>query len=43
MIEEAKKQADKIIRDAEDKSEMLVGETEVMKKASRKSEEIIMS
>ena len=41
MIEEARKQADKILRDAEEKSEILVGETEVMKKASRKSEEIM--
>lgn len=41
MIEEAKKQSGKIIRDAQEKAEVLVGETEIMKRATRKSEEMM--
>lgn len=43
MIEEARKQAGKIIIDAEGKAEMLVGETEIVKNATRKSDEIMSS
>jgi len=43
MIEEAQKQAGKIIMDAEGKAEMLIGETEIVKSATRKSEEIMSS
>jgi hypothetical protein len=41
MIEEAKKQAEKIINNAQDKAEVLVGETDIMKRATRKSEEMM--
>lgn len=41
MIEEAKNQAEKIINNAQEKAEVMVGETEIMKKASRKSEEMM--
>ena len=41
MIEEAKKQADKIIRNSQEKADTLVGETEIMKRATRKSEEMM--
>ena len=41
MIEEAKKQAGKIIRNSQEKAETLVGETEIMKRATRKSEEMM--
>ena len=43
MIEEAKKQADKIIRNSQEKADTLVGETEIMKRATRKSEEMMSS
>jgi len=43
MIEEAQKQAGKIIMDAEGRAEMLIGETEIVKSATRKSEEIMSS
>ena len=43
MIEEARKQAGKIIMDAEGRAEMLIGETEIVKNATRKSEEIMSS
>ncbi|MCJ7665802.1 MAG: ATPase [Actinobacteria bacterium] len=43
MIAEAKKQADKIVRDAVEKAGVMVGETEIMKRANRKSEEIMAS
>ena len=43
MITEAKRQADKIMKDSADKAEILVGETEIMKRANRKSEEIMSS
>jgi vacuolar-type H+-ATPase subunit H len=41
MIEEAGKQAGKIVRDAEDRASELVSETEVMKRAKRQSEELM--
>ena len=41
MIEEAKKQADKIIRNSQEKADTLVGETEIMKRATRKSDEMM--
>jgi len=41
MIEEAKKQADKIIMNSQEKADVLVGETEIMKRATRKSEEMM--
>ncbi len=41
MIEEAKKQADKIIMNSQEKADALVGETEIMKRATRKSEEMM--
>jgi vacuolar-type H+-ATPase subunit H len=41
MIEEAKKQADKIIRNSQEKADTLIGETEIMKRATRKSEEMM--
>lgn len=41
MLEEAKRNAEKIIKKAEDKAEILVSETEILKNASRKSEEIM--
>ena len=43
MIEEARKQAEKITRNAEGKAEALVDGTEIMKRATRKSEEIMSS
>ena len=41
MIEEAKRQAERIIRDTEEKAAVLVSETEIMKRANRKAEEIM--
>ncbi len=41
MIEEAKRYSDKIIREAKEKAEVLVSETEVLKNATRKSEELM--
>ncbi len=41
MIEEAKKQSEKIIKNAQEKADVLVDETEIMKRASRKSEEMM--
>ena len=41
MIEEAKKQADKIIKNSQEKADELIGETEIMKRATRKSEEMM--
>jgi vacuolar-type H+-ATPase subunit H len=41
MIEEARKQAEKIISDAQEKADVLVGETEIMKRATRRSEEMM--
>ncbi len=43
MIIEAKRQADKIMKDAANKAGVMVGETEIMKRANRKSEEIMSS
>jgi vacuolar-type H+-ATPase subunit H len=41
MIEEAKKQSEKIIKNAQEKADALVDETEIMKRATRKSEEMM--
>lgn len=41
MIEESKRQSERIIKEAEEKAQILVSETEVLKNANRKSEEII--
>jgi len=41
MLDEAKRQASKILAEAEDKAGMLLSENEIMKKAVKKSEEII--
>lgn len=41
MIEEAKKHSEKIIRNAQEKADVLVDETEIMKRAARKSEEMM--
>lgn len=41
MIEEAKRYSEKIIREAKEKAEVLVSETEVLKNATRKSEELM--
>jgi len=43
MIEEARKQAEKVVANAREKAEELVDDTEIMKKATRKSEELISS
>ena len=43
MIEEARKQAEKIISSAQEKADVLVGETEIMKRATRRSEEMMSS
>ena len=41
MLEEAKRQAMRILKEAEEKSEILLSENEIMKNALKKSEEII--
>ena len=41
MLEEAKRQAMRILKEAEEKSEILISENEIMKNALKKSEEII--
>ncbi len=41
MIEEAKRYSEKLIREAKEKAEVLVSETEVLKNATRKSEELM--
>lgn len=41
MIEEAKRYSEKIIREAKEKAEVLVSETEILKSANRKSEELM--
>ncbi|MBM3706771.1 MAG: ATPase [Actinobacteria bacterium] len=41
MLEEAKRQAVKIIKDAEEKAENMLSENEIMKNALKKAEEII--
>lgn len=41
MIEEAKRYSEKIIKDAREKAENLVSETEVLKSANRKAEELM--
>ena len=41
MIEEAKRYSEKLIKEAKEKAEILVSETEILKKANRKSEELM--
>ncbi len=41
MLEEAKRQSVSIIHEAEDKAERLVDESDILKKASRKADELI--
>ena len=41
MLEEAKRQSIKIIKDAEEKAEIMLNENEIMKNAQKKAEEII--
>ncbi len=41
MIEEAKRTAEKIISDGEERAQVLVSETEIMKNARRKAEQIV--
>lgn len=41
MIEEAKRQSERIIKEAEERASVLVSETEILKNATRKAEEII--
>ncbi len=41
MIEEAKRQSARIIKEAEDRAQVLVSENEVLKKANKKSEELM--
>ncbi len=41
MIEESKRQSSRIIKDAEERAQILVNESEVLKKANKKSEELM--
>jgi len=41
MIEEAKRYSERIIKDAKEKAEILISETEILKSANRKSEEMM--
>ncbi len=41
MIEEAKKAAEKIVSEGEERAQVLVSETEIMKNARRKAEQIV--
>lgn len=41
MIEEAKRYSERIIKEAKEKAEVMVSETEILKDASRKSEELM--
>ncbi|MDZ7836489.1 MAG: hypothetical protein U5N58_00340 [Actinomycetota bacterium] len=41
MIEEAKRQSTRIVKEAEERAQVLVGETEVLKNANKKAEEIM--
>jgi cell division septum initiation protein DivIVA len=41
MIEEAKRYSEKLVKDAKEKAEMLVSETEILKNATRKAEELM--
>ncbi len=41
MIEEAKRQSSRIVKDAEERSRVLVSETEVLKNANKKAEELM--
>jgi len=41
MIEEAKRYSERIIKEAKEKADILVSETEILKNASRKSEELM--
>jgi len=41
MIEEAKRYSEKVIKDSKEKAELLVSETEILKNASRKAEDLM--
>ncbi len=41
MIEEAKRQSSRIVKDAEERARVLVSETEVLKNANKKAEELM--
>lgn len=41
MIEESKRQSERIIREAKERADMLVNETEILKNATRKSEDML--
>jgi len=41
MIEEAKRYSEKLIKEAKERAEILVSETEILKRANRKSEELM--
>jgi len=41
MLEESKRQSERIIREAKERAEMLVNETEILKNASRKAENLL--
>ena len=41
MIEESKRQSDRIIREAKERAEMLVNEAEILKNAKRQAENIL--
>jgi len=41
MLEESKRQSERIIREAKERAEMLVNETEILKNANRKAENLL--
>lgn len=41
MIEESKRQSERIVREAKERADMLVNETEILKNATRKSEDML--
>ena len=41
MVEEARRQSERILREAKERSEVLVSETEILKNASRKAEDLL--
>jgi len=41
MMEESKRQSERIIREAKEKAEMLLNETEILKNATRKAEDML--
>ncbi|MCL6087843.1 MAG: ATPase, partial [Actinobacteria bacterium] len=41
MIEEARRQSERILREAKERSEILVSETEILKNATRKAEDLL--